>query len=85
MREFGADFTMGHHDRLPAALAGQALAGQTRCRGNGNALLETDSRNSTVARYTPAPELYGSPVSQRRGGATSFGHYKALRSASVEC
>jgi RHS repeat-associated protein len=45
-----------------------------------NILVETDSGNSTLARYTLAPEVYGSLVSQRRSGATSFHHYDALGS-----
>jgi len=45
-----------------------------------NILAETDSSNSTIARYTLAPEVYGALVSQRRSGATSFHHYDALGS-----
>lgn len=45
-----------------------------------NILLESDSGGSAVARYTLAPEMYGSLVSQRRGGATAFHHFDALGS-----
>jgi hypothetical protein len=41
---------------------------------------ETDSGNATIVRYTLAPEVYGSLVSQRRSGATSFHHFDALGS-----
>ena len=47
-----------------------------------NLLVETDSGNGTVARYTLAPQLYGELVSQRRAGATSFHHFDALGSTS---
>jgi len=46
-----------------------------------NVLLETDSGNSTVARYTLAPEVFGSLVAMRRSNASSFYHYDALGSA----
>jgi len=45
-----------------------------------NILIEADSGGSTVARYTMAPQLYGSLISQRRSGATSFHHFDALGS-----
>ena len=48
-----------------------------------NILVETDSGGSAVARYTLAPELYGTLISQRRSGATSFHHFDALGSTRV--
>jgi RHS repeat-associated protein len=47
-----------------------------------NILAEVDSGGSTVAQYTLAPEVYGSLVSQRRSGATSFHHFDALGSTN---
>jgi RHS repeat-associated protein len=47
-----------------------------------NILIETDSDNATTAAYTLAPEAYGSLVSQRRSGATSFHHFDALGSTN---
>jgi len=47
-----------------------------------NIVVETDSNQATVARYTLAPQLYGELVSQRRAGATSFHHFDALGSTS---
>jgi len=47
-----------------------------------NILAETDSGGSTVAQYTLAPEVYGSLVSQRRSGGTSFHHFDALGSTN---
>jgi RHS repeat-associated protein len=45
-----------------------------------NILAETDSGGSTTAAYTMTPEQYGSLVSQRRSGASSFHHFDALGS-----
>lgn len=47
-----------------------------------NILAETDSGGTTEAAYTLAPEAYGSLISQRRSGATSFHHYDALGSTN---
>ena len=47
-----------------------------------NILVETDSNQVTVARYTLAPQLYGDLVSQRRAGASFFHHFDALGSTS---
>ncbi len=43
-------------------------------------LFETDSADTTLAQYTLAPQGYGSLISQRRGGASSFHHFDALGS-----
>ena len=47
-----------------------------------NILAETDSGGTTQAAYTLAPEAFGSLISQRRSGATSFHHYDALGSTN---
>ena len=48
-----------------------------------NILVETDSGQATVARYTLAPQLYGELVSQRRAGATAFHHFDAVGSTNA--
>ena len=45
-----------------------------------NILAELDNSNNTLAAYTLAPHGYGSLLSQRRSGATSYHHYDALGS-----
>jgi hypothetical protein len=45
-----------------------------------NIIGEADASLVTIVRYTLAPEVYGSLLSQRRSGATSFHHFDALGS-----
>ena len=40
-----------------------------------NVLMETDENGEVTAEYTQEPELYGSVVSQNRGGTESFHHF----------
>ncbi len=47
-----------------------------------NIFAETNNADATLAQYTLAPELYGTLVSQRRSGATSYHHYDALGSTN---
>ncbi|HRX82007.1 MAG TPA: hypothetical protein P5307_23225, partial [Pirellulaceae bacterium] len=41
-------------------------------------LMEMDGNDQTTAVYTNEPVLYGSLISQRRGGETSCYHYDGL-------
>ena len=43
-----------------------------------NVLTETDGAGNTTAVYTNEPAQYGSLVSQRREGTTSYYHFDAV-------
>jgi len=45
-----------------------------------NIIAETDSGGTAITSYTVTPEKYGSLISQRGSGATSFHHFDALGS-----